>query len=123
MNRDEFKLDPRLENILAEPENYLDENGFVSAVMDRLPPPPVPQMHSLKRRVVVFGIAGVAACGASWFSLHSLLPHLIPSGSVVTLSGLAPIAGVTLLGACALAVALYPVAVNSGKALALRHEK
>jgi len=121
MNHEEFELDPKLEKLLAEPEENLAGTAFVAKVMNRLPPPRVRQMRSLKRRAIAFGIAGAAACGTTWFSLQSLLPRLMPA-SGDTLTSLAPMAGAILLAACAMAAALYPAADIFGKALALKHE-
>ena len=115
----EDKLDSRLERLLSEAEPYLDDAGFASAVMGRLPPPRAGLAKSLRRRIMVFGVAGAAASAAAWASAGAMLEDIIPNvGS--SLAGIAPLSGALLAVTASLLVALYPVAESIGRALALR---
>jgi hypothetical protein len=118
---DDFITDPAIRQILEEPETCLKDDGFVQAVMERVPPP-APALPVTRRRTVVFGLAALAACAMTWLSMGELLPALIPASSR-NLADFAPMTIILLIGSGVLLVCLYPVAEIIGRALALRRER
>lgn len=121
INRDEWTTDPSIRQMLEEPEAYLKDDGFVNAVMNRVPSS-IPGRREVRRRAIVFGLVAVAACTTMWMSMDELLPALAPVRGGDP-ADFAPITGVLVIGSCVLLAALYPVAESLGRALALRRER
>ncbi len=117
---DDFITDPAVRRMLEEPEKCLKDDGFVQAVMERVPrrAPALASSH----RTIVFGLAALAACATIWLSMGELLPALIP-GSSRDLSDFIPMTMILLIGSGVLLASLYPVAEIIGRTLALRRER
>ncbi|WP_041521901.1 DUF5056 domain-containing protein [Gilvimarinus agarilyticus] len=81
------KLDSWLEQRLAEPEPYLDDDGFTEAVMARLPAP-VSRRRLIWANVVVAVIVSLAvALVFPWASAVALLTSLEAQSWLVLAAG------------------------------------
>jgi len=117
MNDEE--IDSRVKNLLAQPEGYLDDEGFTRAVMDRLPPQRQPVLHTLRRRAALVGLTGIAASAVTWVSARPLVGELTP-GSWDSVQSVGPLVAALLVAGCSIVAAVYPMAESLGKTLALR---